>query len=98
MDKDTSQLQLYQHFLSFFLPEGILDFFEPVWMETRSLDSRESKKDILYGSSLHIYLDERDNRPEDMRELRPNGFTEETVITDFPVRDSKAVLHVRRRR
>ena len=91
MDKDTSQLQLYQHFLSFFLPEGILDFFEPVWMETQSLDSRESKKDILYGSSLHIYLDERDNRPEDMLELRPNGFTEETVITDFPVRDRKTV-------
>ena len=91
MVKDTSQLQLYQHFLSFFLPEGILDYFEPVWMETQSLDSRESKKDILYSSSLHIYLDERDNRPEDMRELRPNGFTEETVITDFPVRDRKAV-------
>ena len=91
MDKDTSQLQLYQHFLSFFLPEGILDFFEPIWMETQSLDSRESKKDILYSSSLHIYLDEKDNRPEDMQELRPNGFTEETVITDFPVRDRKAV-------
>ena len=66
MDKDTSQLQLYQHFLSFFMPEGILDFFEPVWMETQSLDSRESKKDILYSSSLHIYLDERDNRPDDL--------------------------------
>ena len=66
MDKDTSQLQLYQHFLSFFLPEGILDYFELVWMETQSLDSRESKKDILYSSSLHIYLDEWDNRPEDM--------------------------------
>ena len=38
------------------MPEGILDFFEPVWMETQSLDSRESKKDILYSSSLHIYL------------------------------------------
>ena len=47
MDKDTSQLQLYQHFLSFFMPEGILDFFEPAWMETQSLDSRESKKDII---------------------------------------------------
>lgn len=98
MEKDNSQLQLYQHFLSFFLPEGILDFFEPVWMETQSLDSRESKKDILYSSSLHIYLDERDNRPDDLQELRPNGFTEETVISDFPVRDRKAVLHVRRRR
>ena len=47
MDKTVSQLQLYQHFLSFFLPEGILDFFEPVWMETQSLDSRESKKEII---------------------------------------------------
>ena len=48
MDKTVSQLQLYQYFLGFFLPKGILDFFEPVWMETQSLDSRESKKDILY--------------------------------------------------
>ena len=48
MDNATTQLQLYLHFLGFFLPEGILDFFEPVWMETQSLDSRESKKDILY--------------------------------------------------
>ena len=46
MDKTVSQLQLYQYFLRFFLPKGILDFFEPVWMETQSLDSRESKKDI----------------------------------------------------
>ena len=47
MDKETTQLQLYQHYLSFFLPDGILDFFELVWAETQSLDSRESKKDII---------------------------------------------------
>ena len=47
MDKTVSQLKLYQYFLGFFLPKGILDFFEPVWMETQSLDSRESKKDII---------------------------------------------------
>ena len=46
MDKTVSQLQLYQYFLGFFLPEGILDFFELVWAESQSLDSRESKKDI----------------------------------------------------
>ena len=48
MDKIVSQLQLHQYFLGFFLPKGILDFFEPVWMETQSLDSRESKKDIIW--------------------------------------------------
>ena len=98
MDKDTTQVKLYEHFLSFFLPEGILDFFELVWAETQSLDSRESKKDILYTGTLHMCLDERDNRTEDMQDLRPNGFTEETVISDFPVRDKKLTLHIRRRR
>ena len=98
MDKTVSQLQLYQYFLGFFLPKGILDFFEPVWMETQSLDSRESKKDILYTGTLHMYLDERDNRTAEMQDLRPNGFTEETVISDFPVRDKKLTLHIHRRR
>lgn len=46
MDKTVSQLQLYQYFLGFFLPKGILDFFELVWAESQSLYSRESKKDI----------------------------------------------------
>lgn len=36
--------------------------------------------------ALHLYFDERDNR------------TEETVLNDFPVRDKKLVLHIRRRR
>ena len=98
MDKTVSQLQLYQYFLGFFLPEGILDFFELVWAESQSLDSRESKKDILYTGTLHMYLDERDNRTDKMQNLRPNGFTEETVISDFPVRDKKLTLHIRRRR
>ena len=38
--------------------------------ETQSLDSRESKKDILYTGTLHMYLDERDNRTEGMQDLR----------------------------
>ena len=34
MDKDTTQAKLYEHYLGFFLPYGMLDFFELVWMET----------------------------------------------------------------
>ena len=30
--------------------------------------------------------------------LRPNGFTEETKVSDFPIRDRKVLLHIRRRR
>lgn len=42
----------------------MLDFFELVWMETESLTSRESQKDIAYTGVLHIHLDERDSRTE----------------------------------
>ena len=66
MDKETTQLQLYQHYLSFFLPEGMLDFFDMVWVETRGLDSRESRKEVLYTGTLHMYMDERDNRTGEM--------------------------------
>ena len=88
MDKDTTQLELYKHFISFFLPEGLLDFFDLVWVESQSLDSRESQKDIVYTGELLIHLDERDNRTEDMQELRLNGFTEPTILTDFPIRSA----------
>jgi len=98
MDKETTQLKLYQHYLSFFLPEGILDFFDVVWMETQSLDSRESKKDIVYTGRLLIHLDEKDNRTDEMQDLRPNGFTEPTVLADFPARERRVELHIRRRR
>lgn len=98
MDKDTTQALLYEHYLSFFLPEGMLDFFELVWMETESLTSRESQKDIAYTGILHIHLDERDNRTEDQQDLRSNGFTEPTTMSDFPVRDRRVELHIRRRR
>ena len=98
MDKDTTQAKLYEHYLSFFLPEGMLDFFELVWMETESLTSRESQKDIAYTGVLHIHLDERDSRTEAQQDLRPNGFTEPAIMSDFPVRDRRVELHIRRRR
>ena len=47
-----------------------MDNFELVWAESQSLDSRESKKDILYTGTLHMYLDERDNRTDQMQDLR----------------------------
>ena len=48
------------------MPKGILDFFELVWAESQSLDSRESKKGILYTGTLHMYLDEREIRRQSM--------------------------------
>ena len=67
-------------------------------METQSLDSKESKKDIVYTGRLLIHLDEKDNRTDEMPDLRPNGFTEPTVLADFPARERRVELHIRRRR
>ena len=48
---------LYERYLGFILPDGMLDFFfELVWMETMSLTAREAKKEVAYTGILHIHL------------------------------------------
>ena len=78
------------------LPKGILDTFEVTRVEeecTGVMDETQTEIRIL-----HIYLDERDLRDEALHELKPNGFTEPRVFNDFPQREYKVALHVRRRR
>lgn len=60
MDKSTAQAMLYERYLGFILPEGMLDFFELVWMETMSLTAREAKKEVAYTGILHIHLIDRE--------------------------------------
>lgn len=83
--------------ISFFLPDGMIDWFEVVGMSEEP-NTGKTQADILYNSVLNIYLDERDNREGDQLGLKPNGFTEATVIKDYPIRNRKVLLHVRRRR
>ena len=53
-----------------------------------------------YGGEprIHLYLDEKDKAPDDRTDLSPNGFYEESCMNDFPIREYRTVLHVRRRR
>ena len=81
--------------VSFILPDSILDWFEFVKVTEEPI---EPKKDELFKSRLHIYLDERDNCTNEHLNLNPNGFTEPTEVADFPIRDRKVILHIRRRR
>jgi len=83
--------------ISFFLPEGMIDWFEVVNM-TEDPNPGTTFADKLYSHILNIYLDERNNRLEEQLGLKPNGFTEATVIKDYPIRNRKVLLHVRRRR
>ena len=86
---------MYKGLASYFLPDGVLDYFDVVdFAEDPSPDPVKNP----YGKTLHLYLDERDNRPSEMSDFTANGFTEERCILDFPIRARRTVLHVRRRR
>ena len=79
------------YLVSFLLPEGMLSYFDIV-----KIDEDTSVKQKVYtGGVLHIYLDELDNRTADQQQLRPNGFTEPTLVSDFPIRDKKTILHIK---
>ena len=73
----------------YILPSEIAENFELV-------DVREER--ISGSTVLHLHLDERAIVPGGRSDLKPNGFYEESLITDFPIRDHDTILHVRRRR
>lgn len=68
------------------LPSKILEFFTIVSVRK-------------VGSEFHISLDERmDKTLADDANFESKGFMEAVNITDFPIRDHKVILKVRRRR
>ena len=91
---NQDELDFYKGLAIYILPEGVTDYFDLVDF----CEEPAHKKDQLYKKELHIYLDEKDNRPVGFVGIRPNGFTEEKKILDFPGRNRRTVLHVRRRR
>lgn len=72
------------------LPAHMLDWFE---LKDVRVDVNETQTTVV-----HIYLDENELKPGDIEDLRPNGFTRESVFHDFPIRGHEVLLHVRRRR
>jgi len=73
--------------VKYVLPKELVDYFELIHLEE-------------IEETLHIHLDELNILPEKYAslELFPNGFYAESTLKDFPLRDRKVVLHVRRRR
>lgn len=94
MKQSCSDESKLLYLVSFLLPEGMLSYFDVVRID----EDTTVKQKVYTGGVLHIYVDERDNRTEGLRQLRPNGFTEPTLVSDFPIRDKKTILHIRRRR
>ena len=78
---------MVKELLHYVFPKEIVEFFDLVNLEEKE-------------ETLHLYLDECNIVPEEYKELSllPNGFYEESMLKDFPLRDKKVVLHLRRRR
>ena len=99
MQIDTAQLELLHGVVALLLPDSVLDHFEIVKLEEEDVPVPEDGSYTPYKRKVHLYLDERDERTaEEITSLRPNGFTEYTLVTDYPVRNRLLTLHMRRRR
>ena len=88
------------------LPPGLLEYFSLTSTEEKDSQLTKAEQEtrnvidsVWSDIDVHIYLDERDNRTDEQKtKWTPNGFTEPTVVQDFPIRDRKVFLHIRRRR
>ena len=80
---ETNQLEVLARIV---LPSEILNYFSVVRVEQTSTE-------------IHIHLDERMNPAlsGDVH-FESKGFMEAVRVTDFPIRDHKVILHIRRRR
>lgn len=86
----------YSTLVRYMLPEGILDYFEITKSDEEVTNEKDETGTVI--RILHIYLDERDLRDKVWHDMQPNGFTEPRLFNDFPQREHKVLLHVRRRR
>jgi transposase len=82
-----SSYEHLQTLVRYILPEEIIDNFDIVGIEDKS-------------GVLHIRLDEQPLPPAGYLPdtISPNGFFPSSSVHDFPIRDRKVVLHIRRRR
>lgn len=71
----------------YFLPEGILDYFDIV--SHRIIDDQ-----------VHFYLEEKNILPEEYKTeiAKSKGFTPEITVEDFPLSGKPVLLHIKRRR
>lgn len=83
--------KILEHLARIVLPSEILERFAIVKIETD-----EQNIDAM---SMTIHLDERMNTAsQDSEEYESLGFIEAISVTNFPIRDHKVVLKLRRRR
>lgn len=81
-----SQLEL----LKLILPSEISEHFDLVSIHySTEADGR---------NVAHLHLDEIDQIENEQESVTPNGFYNEQIVQDYPIKDKKVIPHIRRRR
>ncbi|WP_233525755.1 ISAon1 family transposase N-terminal region protein [Chitinophaga silvisoli] len=86
--KEATNLdQSYRQLMEFLLPKGLLEYFDLI-------------KTTQSPNGLHIYLEEKIEPPTEYsdRKLHSKGFLPEVRVQDFPIRENKVTLVIKRRR
>lgn len=80
-------MESYLPLVAFLLPDFIVTYYE--------LTRVDKLSDVL-----HLYLEEKNYEVSDVAKenLLSKGFLPEITIQDFPIRDKRVFLHVKRRR
>lgn len=94
---DSQGKELLYGIVSLMLPESMLDCFDIVKVEEEDIPATDMTF-RPFKRMVNLYLDERDNRTSEQQCYSPNGFTEYTKVSDFPLRNRLVTLHIRRRR
>jgi len=85
-------MEPYIELFKLVLPSEIVEYFDLVSIHytTEKMGGRQV---------AHLHLDEKELEDWELTEgLVPNGFYDEQIVQDFPIRDKKVILHIRRRR
>lgn len=93
-----STMSVLQGLAGYVLPPRLLECFDLVGVEERDIPLNERRG--LESGELMFHLEEHDEfrSHEDGHTYRPNGFYEASMVNDFPLRDRRVRLVIRRRR
>ena len=89
---------IYHSIAGLIFPSGLLEYFDVVNVDEHSIPECERKG--LESGELIFLFEEKDvfRNPEPGHTYRPNGFYEQSNVRDFPLRDKKVTLCIKRRR
>ena len=91
-------LELYKEIISLVLPKALMEYFDVVDVKIRELSPTERRG--VESGEITFYLEELNDLREKQpgHTYRPNGFYEPSRENDFPLRDKRVSLVLRRRR